>query len=178
MRLIPRIVMVATLVVGPFASARQVESWPYERLFKEADVVVIATVKASVETKDPAPDGRWKSVLIGQATSFTIDTVIKGTVPAAPLTVLHFKLKPGVVAQDGPMLVGFRSKGPVIEGGGVVKYHVELGNPQYLLFLKRDGKDRFAPVSGQIDALLSVKEIYAPLPAVMDREGASLRDGR
>jgi len=178
MRFIPLIVLVATLVVNPFVSARQVENWSYERLFKEADLVVIATVKETVETKDAAPDGRWKSVLVGQASSFTIDTVMKGSAPAGSLTVVHFKLKPGALPQDGPMLVSFRSKGPTIEGGGAVKYHVELSDRQYLLFLKKDGKGRFAPVSGQIDSVFSVREIYAPLPEVMDRERASTRDGR
>lgn len=163
--------LLAILTLTPFAPARQIESWSYERLFKESDLVVIATAKGTADTNDAPPDNRWKSALVGQQTTFAIDAVLKGNAPAAPLAVLHFKLKPGVVTQDGPLLVSFRTKGPTIEGGGSVKYKAQLGTPQYLLFLKTAAdKERFAPVSGQTDPELSVKEIYAPLPEVMDQK--------
>ena len=90
--------------------------------------------------------------------------------------VLHFKVKPNLAMQDGPLLVSFRTKGPRIEGGGNVKYVAQLSTPQYLLFLKTADKDRFSPVSGQTDPKLSVKEIYAPLPDVMDRTDGANKD--
>jgi hypothetical protein len=162
--------LLLTLALTPLAPARQVESWSYERLFKEADLVVIATAKATADTNDAPPDNRWKSALVGQQTTFTVDVVLKGKPPAWALAVVHFKLKAGVVTQDGPLLVTFRTKGFVIEGGGKIKYNVQLGPPQYLLFLKTADKERFALVSGQTDPELSVKEIYPPLPAVMDQK--------
>jgi hypothetical protein len=162
--------LLLTFSLTPLAPARQVESWSYERLFKESDLVVIATAKVTADTNDAPPDNRWKSALVGQQTTFAIDAVLKGNAPAGPLAVVHFKLKPGVVTQDGPLLISFRRKGPAIEGGGKVKYNVQLGTPQYLLFLKTADHDRFAPLSGQIDPQLSVKEIYAPLPDVMDQK--------
>jgi len=171
MRFIFMTVLGATLTLTAFASARQIENWSYERLFKEADLVVIATAKATAETNDSPPDVRWKSDLVGQQTTFAVDAVLKGKAPAtSTLTVLHFKLKPGVLTQDGPLLVAFRTKGPTIEGGGAKKYKVLLGTPQYLLFLKAADKGRFVPVSGQADSALSVKEIYPPLPEVMDEK--------
>jgi hypothetical protein len=169
-----RIPVIFTLLLSiaqtPFAPAREIESWSYERLFKESDLVVIATAQATADSNDAPPDNRWKSALVGQQTTFAIDAVLKGKRLSAPLAVLHFKLKPGVVTQDGPLLVTFRTKGPAIEGGGKVKYSVQLGTPQYLLFLKTADHERFALVSGQIDPELSVKEIYAPLPDVMDQK--------
>jgi hypothetical protein len=171
MRFTAMIVLAATLALVPLASARQVEDWPYERLFKEADLVVIATAKATEETHDPAPDNRWKSSLVGQRTTFTVDAVLKGERAAGgTLAVLHFKLKPGVLTQDGPLLVAFRTKGLAVEGGGMKKYKALLGTPQYLLFLKAADNGRFVPVSGQADPALSVKEVYAPLPEVMDEK--------
>ncbi len=82
----------------------------------------------------------------------------------------HFKPKDGVANQNGPLLIAFRTKGITINGDGSVKFEVGLGTPDYLLFLKADGKGRFEPLSGQIDPRLSVKEIYEPLPAVMDQK--------
>jgi hypothetical protein len=75
-----------------------------------------------------------------------------------------------VVTQDGPLLVAFRTKGIKIEGCGTVKYDTVLSTPQYLLFLKRSAGGRLEPLSGQMDPLFSVKEIYSPLPAVMDEK--------
>ena len=43
-----------------------------------------------------------------------------------------------------------------------------LGIPEDLLFLKDADNGRFEPVSGEIDPRLSVKEIYSPLPGVID----------
>lgn len=162
-----------TLVVALFvasAAARQIENWSYDRLFKEADVIVIASAQGTVQSEDKASDERWKASLIGQHTTFSVVQTLKGQLDDGPLTVLHFKLKDGVATQNGPLLVAFRTKGPTIEGGGSVKYKAILSTPQYLLFLKRSDGGRLEPVSGQIDPALSVKEIYAPLPAVMDEK--------
>ncbi|HLL90580.1 MAG TPA: hypothetical protein VK324_14865 [Tepidisphaeraceae bacterium] len=150
------------------AAGRAVEHWPYDRLFEEADVVVIAAAQETAASDDAAPDGRWRESLVGQRTTFAVIKPLKGQLDDGPVTVVHFKLKDGVVSQNGPLLVAFRTKGPTIRGGERVKYNVMLGTPQYLLFLKRTDGGRFEPVSGQFDPALSVKEIYAPLPAVID----------
>jgi hypothetical protein len=127
-----------------------------------------------VASDDVSSDERWKASLVGQRTTFSVIHTLKGKVDDGPITVLHFKLKDGVMTSDGPLLVAFRTKGLAISGGGsekerpTAKYSVQLETPQYLLFLKRAEGDRFEPVSGQIDPGLSVKEIYSPLPEVMD----------
>lgn len=167
MRICYGLTILLTLFVAP-AVARQIENWPYDRLFKEADVIVIASAQGTEASDDQASDERWKASLVGQHTTFALINTLKGHVDDGPITVLHFKLKDGVLTQDGPLLVAFRTKGPKIEGGGAVKYKAMLSTPQYLLFLKRSEGGRLEPVSGQIDPALSVKEIYAPLPAVID----------
>jgi len=155
------------------AAAREIESWPYDRLFKEADIVVIAAAQKSIDSDDVPPDGPWKRSLVGQRTNFAVISTLKGKLADGPLTVMHFRLKDGVSAQNGPMLVRFRTHGLHIEGGGRVKYNVVLDTPQYLMFLRRTSGGRYEPVSGQIDSERSVKEIYSPLPADMDQ--ASLK---
>lgn len=152
------------------ATARQIASWSYDRLFKEADVIVIASAQGTTASDDLPPDGRWKSALVGQRTTFSVINTLKGHVDDGPITVVHFKLKDGVATEDGPLLVAFRTEEIKIEGCGKVKYDTTLSTPQYLLFLKRSASRRLEPLSGQIDALLSVKEIYSPLPAVMDEK--------
>ena len=70
-------------------------------------------------------------------------------------------------------LVTFRTNGPTIADAGSdnrapAKSKITLSTPQYLLFLKRSADGHFEPVSGQIDAVLSVREIYRPLPDMLD----------
>src|SRR4051812_13424996 len=87
------------------AAARPIENWPYDRLFKEADVIVIASAQGTVASDDQASDERWKASLVGQRTTFSVINTLKGHVDDGPITVLHFKLKDGVLTQDGPLLV-------------------------------------------------------------------------
>jgi hypothetical protein len=47
-----------------------------------------------------------------------------------------------------------------------------LAPPGYLLFLKQGKDGRYEPVSGQIDAELSVKEVNSPLPEVLRKGGS------
>jgi hypothetical protein len=167
--------LLVLLLLVPSTPARQVEIWDYDRLFKEADVVVIASAQGTADSSDEPPVGRWKANLIGQRTTFTVLATLKGRVGDGPLAVRHFRVREGVATMDGPLLVQFRTEGPVIEGGGRVKYKAQLSTPQYLLFLRRVTPGVYEPVSGQVDSALSVKEIYAPLPAVMDEEARDQR---
>lgn len=169
------VTLLIAMEIVPSAAARHVENWAYDRLFKEADVIVIASAQKTVDSDDAAPV-RWKRSLVGQRTTFSVIETLKGTLPGDRITVVHFKVKDGVVTEDGPMLVAFRTKGISIEGGGPEKYSVVLPAPTYLMFLKRSDGGRLEPVSGQIDPDRSVKEIYPPLPACMDQPLERNRD--
>ena len=50
--------IVANLLLASAASARQIENWSYERLFEEADVVIIAGAIKTVPT-----DATWTETL-------------------------------------------------------------------------------------------------------------------
>jgi hypothetical protein len=49
------LVLVGVLSCTSRASARLIENWPYERLFKEADLIVIATALHWEKTDDRWP---------------------------------------------------------------------------------------------------------------------------
>lgn len=170
MRILCATVILVSALLVTSAAGRAIESWSYDRLFKEADVIVIASAQGTVASDDKPSADRWTESLTGQRTTFSVINTLKGDAGDGPFTVVHFKLKDGVASQNGPLLVAFRTKGPRIEGGGTSKYVAILNTPQYLLFLKKSDGGRFEPISGQIDPALSVKEIYAPLPAVMDEK--------
>jgi hypothetical protein len=160
------ILLAATSIAAP-AAARAIETWSYERLFKEADLAVIASARETVDAPDvEARDQRHRPILAAQRTTFAVHAVLRGDAGDGPITVLHFRLKDerGLM-RNGPMLVRFRTAPPVVEGRG---FRAELGTPQYLLFLKRSADGLLEPVSGQFDPQLSVKEIYAPLPTLIE----------
>lgn len=161
---------------APSAPGRAIEDWSYDRLFAEADLVVIASAQGTVDSDDKPADNLFAAGLVGQRTTFAVDATIKGTSTQDPITVRHFKTKEGRFPNNGPLLVTFRTKGLSIAGGHARRYQVELGAPQYLLFLKRTDGGHYRPLSGQIDPILSVKEIYPPLPEVMnERQSSSTR---
>lgn len=168
MRTVAGIVVLVALATP--AAARQVETWSYERLFKEAEVVVIASAQRTVDTEDKPADPKRGNGLLGQETTFVVHSTLKGAVAGGRLTLRHFKKDNRLVWQNGPLLVTFRTREMKLEGIGVRKFSVVLPPPQYLLFLKAAGDGRYVPVSGQYDSALSVKELNAPLPADEDAE--------
>jgi hypothetical protein len=146
------------------ASARLLEKWPYERLFKDTDLVVIATAVSTEKSGDSFTDDRWPLEFIGLNTTFEANHVLKGKLPGKSIKVLHYKFgapwkKGGKVPDiieiiDGPLFVGFRTNKPAKAFGPPT--------PQYMLFLKRRKDGRFEPVSGKIDPQLSVRELVLP----------------
>jgi hypothetical protein len=146
------------------AFARLIESWPYERLFKEADLVVIARVERATETKERLSPADWKVEFIGQETVFTVQTILKGKVKdGRKLPVLHYRLPDDVLIENGPLLVSFRAEPLVLKGVVNGKaFKTTVGSPEYMLFLRVRPDGRFEPVSGQIDPALSVRELNEP----------------
>ena len=130
------------------AAARPIGAIPYDKMLRDADLVVVATAVKSDDTKDmPATD--WKLPWIGIDTTLTIQAVFKGERPEK-LVVLHYRVKDGVGVPNGPLLVTFRPPASPLTG------------PDYLLFLKRRPDGRYEPLSGPIDPVLSVKEMVWP----------------
>jgi hypothetical protein len=156
--------IVLLVVALPPAFGRLIESWPYGRLFKEADLVVIARTEGTVETRDRFSPKLWNVEFVGQETRFTVQAVLKGkSNEGDKVKVLHYRLPEGVLVSNGPLLVSFR-KDPLALKGTVNNeaFKAWLGAPEYLLFLRARPDGRFEPVSGQADPALSVREIHEP----------------
>ncbi len=160
-------VLLIVLASAVFVSARQIEEWSYDRLFREADLAVIVSAQATVDSTDIPPDKQWAESLVGQATTFKVTRTIKGDAvkDGDTMTLVHFRLKDGVTTSNGPLLVNFRTKPFKISvRGEQVDANVSMVEaPQYLLFLRKSAGGNFVPVSGWFDSALSVKEIYSPL---------------
>jgi hypothetical protein len=153
-------IAILAMSVAP-ANGRPIANWPYEQLLKEADLVVIASVKSTVATDDRLKDNPWKAEFLGLNTAFSVKGVLKGKTEGDSIKVLHYKLKEGVSIINGPLLVTFRSNSMLLEGKSK---RAELGPPDYLLFLKLRKDGRYEPVTGQIDPQLSVRELYRFVP--------------
>lgn len=160
-------ILAGLLVCAIPAQARFIEDWPYDKLFKHADLVVFATAMKTEAADDKPPAHSWSYEFAAQTTTFKVSHALKGKADGEPIKVLHYKfgeLKQGVdrhaltLIIDGPSLVAFRTSAVTIKAKGD-KGITTLPTPEYLLFLKRMPDGRFEPVSGQIDPALSVREV-------------------
>jgi hypothetical protein len=144
-------------------SARQIEDWPYDKLFKNADLVVIVqplSVRDATEKDKAIPPEVGKDWLVGIVTNFKVLHVVKGEYKEKELDLVHFKLKKGAMIGNGPLLVSFHTKSISIRGDG---WSGGAEN-EYMLFLKSGKDKRLEFVSGQFDPELSVKQMTRPLP--------------
>tara|TARA_A100001037_G_scaffold237582_1_gene216781 strand:- start:422 stop:976 length:555 start_codon:yes stop_codon:yes gene_type:complete len=161
------------LFLGSRAFARKVENWPCERLLKESDLVMIGSIQGWRTAKAEWPEKIFdKARFKGEKTAFHPRSVLKGE-PAFPcIWVLHFSYKKGALPyEDGPGLVTFLKKPVIIEvkskeeGKSKELQLKRTGNslvspPEYLLFLKQREDGNYEPVSGQLDAALSIRALF------------------
>jgi hypothetical protein len=123
---------------GKNSLARPVELWSDDRLWKEADLVLIGTVKSSDDVKadhsNAKPDS-WVEV----DTTISPGRVLKGTLEAKTAVVRHrryFAKDAEIEAIGGPSFVEFDPK----------KKH------KYLMFLKKTDTDGvYEPLTGHYD---------------------------
>jgi hypothetical protein len=165
------VVAVLAVLLAPAATsgARLNPSWPYKKLLKEADLVVIAEATATADTKDRFRERGVKVEYIGVETTFDVKLALKGKAPDE-LKVLHFRRPKGVGVANGHRAVTFHREEPVIITESIKAL---LGRPQYLLFLKKGKDGRYEPVSGRTDPVYSVREMHSPLPdSLFPRKGA------
>jgi hypothetical protein len=152
--------LITLAVSAKLSSARLLESWPYNKLLKASDLVVIAKATAIKDSTETKVIDSWKVKLIGVNTSFTVRAVLKGKHKGDDLTVLHYRLEEGVALMNGPSLVSFRTGGMSVR---TRKGRAGWKESQYLLFLRKRSDGRFEPVSGPIDPELSVREVVPSL---------------
>ena len=155
------------------AVGRLLPNWPYEKLFTEADVVVIAEPLSTIDTTDVFSFGDYKPEdFTGMNTKLRVSYSLKGDVKNGEISVLHFRYSDKLhMVADGALFVHFRIKTRAYKGE-VFHQSSKDGNPDepervdklltppdYLLFLKRRSDGRYEPVSGQYDSALSCREV-------------------
>ena len=152
--------------------ARKVEDWSYDRLFKEADLVVIAHALGFATSKQEWPGKVFeKDCFEGVETIFHASSVLKGE-DSRCIHLVHFKYTDHTRPyNDGPSLVSFFMKPISID---VMQQHREedeqrelkqkrqsvTSKPEYLLFLKKRKDGLYEAVSGQMDPGLSVRALF------------------
>ena len=150
MKSIRPLVLATALLLGLTAivAARVVRIWPYQELLEKSDFVVIATPTATNDTKEhvdlPSFPGQ---PVIGVETRFAVSAVLKGD-KALKDFVLHHYRPDRVMVPNGPTFISF----------------TPAENPTpiqraYILFLLREADGRYAPVVGQTDPGMGVKEL-------------------
>src|ERR1700722_15347233 len=131
--------MVFNLLALPFAN----DEWPQAKLQSASDLIVLAM---PIQTKDlnevsTLNRSRWDafdSTYGGVETSFHVLSVIKGKPADEEIVLHHYRLE----TEYGyfPRLIWFAAG----------------DTNQYLLYLVKDGRDRYAPTTGQRESYRSV----------------------
>ncbi|MGO8927050.1 MAG: hypothetical protein ACLQU3_09205 [Limisphaerales bacterium] len=135
-------------------AARAVRIWPYQELLEKSDLVVIAAPAATNDTKEhidlPGFPGEH---VIGVETRFTVSAVLKGDKPIKDFVLHHYRTTDGTNiphVPNGPSFVSFL---PVENPTSVQR--------TYILFLLREADGRYAPIAGQTDPGLGIKELVS-----------------
>ena len=138
---------------------REIEFWPYERLEREADLIVIGPAEKSEDSGELVPGPLWKIEFVGVNTLFKVTGVLKGRCKENQLTVFHLRIPDGFTLKDPPSTITFRTGVLPIRSPGKV---TSLARPEYLLFLKKRADGRFEPLSGPLESCHSFRELYLP----------------
>ena len=150
------------LLIGlgsPHISKRPIEFWPYERLFKTADLALICTATAERDATEKdglvVPKG-MEEFLEGRVTTLRIERALTGQPPGKAVEVVHFRCRPaGLRLANGPLLVAFELRAGIEDRKGLDLTAAFGGQVQYLVFLKKRSDGRYEFVSGMIDPALS-----------------------
>jgi hypothetical protein len=156
-RLLASLLTVAFFAVPRSAVARLVEAWPYEKLTKNSDLIVVAVPVGTKEVNERKDFDRGNGAYLqGVVTTFVVKGTLKGEC-GKTIEVLHYELKfepkkVGVI-DDAPTTIKFEASPPEKAGAG----------QEYCLFLKARKDKRFEFTSGVDDPQLSVREMR-PFP--------------
>jgi hypothetical protein len=154
MKSVRLVVLAAALLLGltGIVAARAVRIWPYQELLDKSDVVVLATATTTNDTKEHLDlPGFAGQAVIGVETKFTVSAVLKGNKALKDIVLHHYRTPDGTNIPNVPNGPSFVSFAPA-------------GNPTlipraYILFLVREADGRYAPVVGQTDPGLGIKEL-------------------
>ena len=125
-----------------------------EKLLDKSDVVVLATAATTNDTKEHLDlPGFAGQAVIGVETKFTVSAVLKGNKALKDIVLHHYRTPDGTnipKVPNGPSFVSFAPAGSPT-----------LISRAYILFLVREADGRYAPVVGQTDPGLGIKELVS-----------------
>ena len=160
--------IVLVLILQMPLQARFMRMLSYSDIKKEADLIVIAMPVEIDETAETRVYGRKAAKInkststlsdlteIGIETKFHVLLVLKGDAELKVFILHHYREGEYFIVESGPQLVDFRDS---------------LRQP-FLLYLKRENKNRYIAVSGQDDPLRSIFKLETGTSGYVRRCGA------
>jgi hypothetical protein len=145
----PKIILYFALALMTYnLSARLERGWTESELKNGSDLIVVGTV-IEVKGLNETNSLGWPQTELfrpkfrGVETTFKVSEILKG-VPASDKIILHHYREESEWGSppNGPNLISFTAN----------------STNKYLLYLVKDGTNRFAPVTGQIDPRFSVSQ--------------------
>jgi hypothetical protein len=140
----------ALMALELLAQARPVREWTDAELSAASDLVVVGRA-IKVKDLDETNSLGWPSTATFQSrfrgveTTFKISAVRKGTPGTDPILLHHYREEIGWgLPPNSPMFVNFTPG----------------STNEYLLYLKQDGTNRYAPAAGQDDPGISIKSAH------------------
>jgi hypothetical protein len=133
-----------------FVTARAIRIWSDQELFEKSDLVVTASPTATNDAQEHIGlPGFEQQRVVGIETTFTVSAVLKGDKTLKTFVLHHYRPAPGAtIVPNAPGFIYFASS-----------QKSALSPGKYLLFLLRAPDGRYAPVVGQIDPGLSVRQL-------------------
>ena len=132
------------LSMTALAKARLTRGWTYQEMFDDADLVVLGQF---VSTRDTDERNTVLDVaVVGVLSEFETRLVLKGPKDVAAFRLHHYRL-----ASDDDLMI--------VNGPNLLRFP-EKYKPCYMMFLRKEREDVYAPVTGQTDpAMESVLEL-------------------
>jgi hypothetical protein len=148
------------LVSTSNVAARVVRIWPYQELLDKSDLVVIATLTSTNDTPEHVDLPGFTGERVGGVeTKFSVSAVFKGDKGVSAVVLHHYRTANSTnVAHvpNGPSFVSFAPPKTPIFNAALEAPPVQR---TYILFLVREADGRYAPVVGQADPGLAIKEL-------------------
>ena len=140
------ILLSISLVLASFGilDARIVRTWTDQELLDKSDLVVIAVPTATHDTQERGPlPGDERQPVIGVQTDFSVTSVLKGVQSTKTVTLHHYR-PDKMEVPNAPSFVSFDPRAA----------------RAFRLYLARQSDGSYAPVAGQEDPGLSIREEF------------------
>jgi hypothetical protein len=141
-----------------------IDRMTYEGLFKDADLVVIASPLSTKEAaKEKQSQKNTSDQSLAVLTTLKVKHVVKGKLAGNKLVLLHHRLKKDVTISPEPLYLSFdmtRSTGIEIEiEKGASRTRTGPPVATYLIFLKKRSDGYYECVTGQTASTLAVNKV-------------------